>query len=259
MRRFLIAAFGIAAFSFASAAADAQQGLPNLAPPPPAPIRPYKPVAVTPPTPLNNPSFIAFRKQLGDVAAHRDRAALTKLVAQKFFWAQDKDLADPKKSGVDNLARAIGLDAPDGGGWETLGAFAGEPTATELPQQKGVFCGPADPVIDPAAFEALGKATQTDPSEWGYPLKDGLEVHAAAQANAPVIEKLGMNLVRVLPDSAPQTNPSAPPMLHVATPDGKSGYIDAQALSPLGGDQMCYSEDAGGWKVAGFFGGAAQQ
>lgn len=239
-------------------AQQSQPQLPNLRPPPPAPIKPYQPVAVTPPAPLSDPGFIAFRKQLADAAAHKDRAALSKLVvAQKFFWIQDKDLADPKKPGIDNLARAAGLDTPDAPGWDVLTAFANEPTAAESPDQKGVFCGPADPNIDPKAFEALGKATQTDPSEWGYPLKAGVEVHAAALANAPVIEKLDMNLVRVLPDSGQQGDANQP-MLHVALADGKSGFVDAQEVSPLGGDQMCYSKEAGGWKIAGYIGGMAQ-
>jgi len=180
-------------------------------PPPPPPIKPYQALAVTPPPRLDDATYSAFRKQLADVIAQKDRAALAKLVtAQNFFWIQDKDLADKRKSGIDNLAKAAGLDAKDGSGWDNLLGFANDPTAAELPQQKGVFCAPADPAVDPKAFEALGKATQTDPSDWGYPLKDGLEVHAAAQANSPVIEKLGMILVRVLPDNAPPANPNEP-------------------------------------------------
>jgi hypothetical protein len=263
MRRHLIAAaITLATLMGFAAPGFAQQGqaqLPNLRPPPPAPIKPYQAVAVTPPAPLNDPGFIAFRKALADAAAHKDRAALTKLVvAQKFFWIQDKDLADPKRSGIDNLAKAIGLDAKDGTGWDVLTGLANEPTAAESPDRKGVFCGPADPNIDPNAFEALGKTTQTDPSEWGYPLKPGAEVHAAALANAPVVGKLAMNLVRVLPDSGQQGDANQPMFLHVALPDGKSGFVDAQALSPLGGDQMCYGKDTGGWKITGYLGGVAQ-
>jgi hypothetical protein len=262
MRRRIAAAFTAAAVTMALAVAPAgaQQGqLPDFKPPPPAPIKPYKPVAVTPPAPFNDPGFAAFRKQLGDAAAHKDRAALAKLVvAQNFFWVQDKDLADKRKPGVDNLAKAIDLDAKDGSGWDVLTGFANEPSGAEMPQQKGIICAPADPVINPAEFEALGKATQTEPSDWGYPTANGVEVRAAANANAPVIEKLGMNLVRVLPDTAPPANPNDPVLLHVATPSGKAGFIDAQSLLPLGGDQMCYVRDAGGWKIAGYLGGVSQ-
>jgi hypothetical protein len=230
-----------------------------LKPPPPPPIKPYTPVAAKPPGPYDDASFQAFRKQLADIAAKKDRSALAKLVVAKgFFWVQDRDLADPKKSGVDNLANAVNLDAKDGSGWMTIGGLFNDPTAAELPDHKGVMCTPADPAIDPKAFQALGDQTQTDPSEWGYAVKDGVEVRIAPQLNAPVAEKLGLNLVHVLPDSAPPTG-DGPPFLHVATPSGKTGYVVAEELAPLGGDNICYVKDASGWKITGYFGGMAQQ
>lgn len=262
-RLFAVFAFAAALAAFAAQPCAAQQGqlpLPGFKPPPPAPIKPYQTVAVTPPVPLNDPSFTVFRNQLGEVAAHKNRAALAKMVVtQNFFWVQDKNLADPKKSGIDNLAKAIELDAPDSSGWQILDGFATEPSAAESPQQPGVFCAPADPKLDPSALEALAKATQTDPSEWGYPNQNGVEVHGAAQPNSPVIDKLGNNLVRVLPDTNPPANPNEPFFLHVATPSGKAGYVDAQSVSPLGGDQICYSKQGGAWKIAGYLGGAVQQ
>jgi hypothetical protein len=228
-------------------------------PPPQAPIKPYKPVAATPAAPYSDPSYQAFRKQLIDIAAHKDRAALAKMiVAQGFFWMQDKDLADKSKPGIDNLAKAIELDSPDGPGWDILAGFANDPTAAALPAHKGIVCAPADPTIDQKQFEELGNATQTDPTEWGYPVRDGVEVRAAAQPNAPVIEKLGLYLLRVLPDSTPPDNPNQPTFLHVATPSGKIGFVAADAIAPLGGDQICYSKEGSDWKIAGYFGGASQ-
>jgi hypothetical protein len=259
-----IAALALAAVTLFPDSSRAQQGqLPmppaGFHPPPAAPIKPYQPVSVTPPTPFNDPAFVALRKELGDTAAHKDRAALGKLVvAQDFFWIQDKNLADPQKAGIDNLAKAIALDAKDGSGWDTVTAYANEPTLAELQQHKGVFCAPADPIIDPAAFGALVKATGTDPSEWGYTTTGSVDVHAGPAANTPVAEKLGMSLLRVLPDTSAPSDPNAPLFLHVATPSGKTGYVDGQLLSPLGGDQMCYVKDAGGWKIAGYLGGASQ-
>ncbi len=267
MRRpLLVAGLSVAAVmivALTAAPVVAQQGLKlpggGLQPPPPPPIKPYQPVAVKPPTAYNDPGFVAFRKQLADVVAKKDRAALARMiVAQNFFWVQDHDLADKRKAGIDNLAKAINLDAKDGSGWDVLNGYANEPTAAELPEQKGVLCAPAAPAIDAKAFQALGEATGTDPSEWGYPINDGVDVHAAAQSSSPVIEKLGMILIRVLPDSSQPTSPDQPFLLHVATPSGKSGYIDAQQLSPLGGDEMCYAKDAAGWKIAGYVGGVAQ-
>lgn len=257
MRRLIpVAAVALAIAAMAAAPALAQQGLLPFKPPPP-PIKPYTAVTVTAPAVDNDASFAAFRKQLGEAAAKKDRAAQAPLVvAQNFFWMQDRDVADKRKSGIDNLAKAIGLGAPDGSGWELLNEYANEATAAEWPGHQGVLCAPAPPGIDPKAFQALIESTGTDPSEWGYPVNGGLDVHAAAQPSSPIAEKLGMVLVRVLPDQ-PQ-NPDGSILLHVATPSGKSGYVDAQQLSPLGSDEMCYIKDAGGWKIAGYIGGAAQ-
>jgi hypothetical protein len=269
MRRYATAAAAAAILAVSTtvalvpsaASAQGQQApqLLPLKPPPPPPIKPYTPVAAKPPLPYDDASFQAFRKQLVDIAAKKDRSALAKLVvAKSFFWIQDKDIADPKKSGIDNLAKAADLDAKDGSGWAAIGGFFNDPTAAELPDHKGVMCTPADPTIDPKAFQALGDQTQSDPSEWGYAVKDGVEVHAAAQPDAPVVEKLGLNLVHVLPDSAPPTG-NGPLFLHVATPSGKTGYISAEDLAPLGGDNICYVKDTSGWKITGYFGGMAQQ
>ena len=229
-------------------------------PPPSAPVKPYKSVAVTLPTPFDDASFIAFRKQLGEIAQHKDRAALTKVVVEKgFFWVQDKDIADKRKSGIANLATAIDLDAKDDSGWAALMGYANEPTAAALPERAGIMCGPADPNIDSKAFEALVASTQTTPPDWGYPLKDGIEVRSAGKPDAPVVEKLGLALVRVLPDTAPPPdNSNQPPFLHVALPSGKTGFVPMEALSGIGGDAMCYVKDAGGWKITGYFGGASQ-
>jgi hypothetical protein len=229
-------------------------------PPPPAPVKPYKPVAIKPPTPFADAGFVALRKQLADVAQHKDRAALAKLVvAQGFFWMQDKDLADKQKPGIDNLAKAIDLDAKDGSGWDVLAGFADEATAAPWPDRPGVMCAPANPEIDPKAFEALLDTTQTNPAEWGYPMKDGLEVRSAPKPDAPATEKLGMTLVRVIPAAAPPGDANqAQTFLPVVTPTGKTGFVAIEAFAGLGGDEMCYSKDAGGWKITGYFGGAGE-
>src|SRR5690349_1829014 len=76
----------------------------------PAPAQAYKPVTVQLPKPLADPSFEAFRKQLVTIAQKKDRAGLGRVVAQNFFWIpEDQDAADNRKSGIENLAKAIGL------------------------------------------------------------------------------------------------------------------------------------------------------
>jgi hypothetical protein len=234
-------------------------GLQPLPPPPPAPIKPYAPVPITLPLEFNDPSFIAFRKSLGDIAQHKDRTALAKLIVAKgFFWLQDKDLADPGKPGIDNLAKAIDLDSKSGSGWEIIAEAADEQTAAEYPPQKGTFCAPAPPGFDRQAFATLLQATGTeaDMAEWGFPIDNGAEVRAEAKPTAPVIDKMGLYFVRVLPDTAPADPTAASSFLHVALPSGKTGYVAIAAIAPLATDRICYVKDASGWKITGYIGGA---
>jgi hypothetical protein len=225
----------------------------------PAPPKPYKLVPVTLAPPYNDPSFEAFRKQLADIASRKDRAALARLVvARNFFWMGEKgDRANRRKSGIDNLAAAIDLDAKDGSGWATLAEAAGEATLEPMSERKGVLCAPASPSFDEKAAEQLAKDTGTEPDDWGYPLKPGLEVRAAPQADAPVIEQLGMHLIRVMPEDEPHAGAQQPepPLIRVVTPSGKVGYALEEALSSLDIEQICYIKEATGWKIAGYAGG----
>ena len=80
-------------------------------------------------------------------------------MAQGFFWLQDKDLADKRKSGIDNLAKAIGLDAKDGSGWEMLDGYATDPTGMPMPDRQGVVCSPADSDF---RYERVRRLAQVD-------------------------------------------------------------------------------------------------
>ena len=237
--------------------AAAQQPKPQQqAAPKVAPAKPYKPVALKLPAPTTDPSFEAFRKELGAIAQKKDRASLAKLVvAQGFFWeGENGDKADKKKSGADNLAAALGLAAKDSDGWDLLGGYSADPTTMPYAEKQGVVCAPADPTFEEKELEDLAKATQTDPGDWGFPVTDGVEVRAEPKANAPVSEKLGLFFVRVLPDEVPAAQNQAP-MLKIVTPAGKVGYVSGDAVAPLGNDQLCYVKDGAGWKIAGFIGG----
>jgi hypothetical protein len=218
----------------------------------PAAGKPYKVVAISAPPQVSDASFEAFRKQLGTVVEKKDRKALAGLVVQDFFWLGEKgDRADKKKPGIDNLAKAIQLDGKDAPGWELLGAAAGDPTGTPYPDRKDTVCSPADPTFSMDEFEALVKSTGTEEDDWAFPAQQGIEVHASAQPNSPVVEKLGMHFVRVVQEQTAQQSP----MVRVITPSGKSGFVSPDALNPLGNDQLCFSKDAGGWKISGFVGG----
>jgi hypothetical protein len=232
-------------------------GQPQVAPP-----KPYKLVAVTLPPPYSDPSFDAFRKQIADIASHKDRAGLAKLITNTFFWMGEKgDKANKRKPGIDNLAAAIDLDSKNGGGWDILAEAANETTLEPIPDRKGVMCSPASPSYDQKGAAQNAKATGTDFADWGFPIKGGADVHAAAQANSPVIEKIGSVLLRVMPEEPPpgaQGNAPPPPgstFVRVVTPSGKVGYVADNALGSLDVDQLCYIKDASGWKIAGYAGG----
>lgn len=240
----------------------AQQGAPQApkgAPQAPtlAPPKPYKAISVTLPAPANDSSFEAFRKQLADIANRKDRAGLAKmLVTQGFFWENENgDKADGKKASIDNLAAAIGLDSGSDG-WDSIAAAAQEPTLESYTDRKGVMCGPASPEYDEKALDEVTKATQTDVAEWGFPSRAGVEVRGSAQPNAPVVEKLALNLVRVMPEPTPPgTTPNPGPFLRIVTPAGKVGYVPADSIAPLTSDQICYVKDGNSWKIAGYIGG----
>ncbi len=222
----------------------------------PAPPKPYKAIPVTPEQPYNDPSFTAFRKQLGDIASRKDRAALARLVVRNFFWLGEKgDKADKKKSGIDNLSAAIDLDAKEGSGWEGLVEAANESSLEPMPGRNGIMCAPAIPKFDEMAADQMAKDTGTDPSDWGYPTKPGVEVRDAAKADARVIEKLGLYLVRVMSEPLGSGAPKQEPQfLRVVTPSGKVGFVPEELFSSLETDQLCYIKDATGWKIAGFAG-----
>ena len=251
------AVLAVAALLPATTAAQAQS--PRQGQPPPAAVKPYKIVPITLPQPLKDAGFEAFRKQLDDAAKRKDRAALAKLVvAQGFFWDRENgDGADKKKPGVDNLAAALGLNNKDGAGWDMLAGYAAEPTVSPSPDHKGASCAPADPGFNDKELTELLKATQTDVPDWGYPVSNGIEVRAAPQASAAVIDKLGLHFVHVLTDSTPAAAVNS--FVRVATPSGKTGFVPVDTIAPLGNDQICYLKEAGGWKIGGYIGGGEPQ
>lgn len=234
---------------------QSQKGAPQQAQQPPvAPPAPYTALAVAPPQPYTDPGLTALRKELVAIAQRKDRPALARhVLAQGFFWLKESGNAAGKKTGIEALATALSLAAKDGSGWESLGAFAEDETAAPYPDRPNTVCSPAGPQFNPADLEKLAETTKTDIGEWGFTAEENVEVRAAAQQNSPVIEKLGMIFVRVMPDTAPNASQE---FMRVVTPSGKVGFAAAEAINPLGSDQLCYGKDAAGaWKIVGMIGG----
>jgi hypothetical protein len=231
-------------------AAQQQQAMPQF-----APVKPYKKVAVTLPPPVNEPALDALRKQLADIAQRKERAALAPLiVSQGFFWEHEAGNAiDENKSSLDNFAAAMGLDAGDGSGWEVLLDYANEPTAHAVRDRQDLVCSPTMPDFNDEEFLDVVRATDTDPAEWGFPMKDGLDARETAKPDSKLAEKLGMHFVRVMPD----INASPSDLLRIVTPSGKVAYTQGEELSPLGIDQLCYVKEGDAWKIAGYVGEGA--
>lgn len=222
---------------------------------------PYAPVAIKLPVPLEDASFVAFRKQLAAIAQRRDRAALARLLVRTgFFWERpDGDAADKKKSAFANFAAAIGLDDADDPdtGWDTIAIYAQDPTVAPLRHRPGVVCGPADPDFDVAALQALIDRTQTDVSDWVYPLTERLALLAEPRDDAPIVETVGPVFVRILPVEAP-LDTAAAEFVRVLAPSGRSGFVRVDGLASLGVSQICYVKDGGAWRITGVVGDAEQ-
>ena len=220
---------------------------------------PYQAIPVKLAKPLGDPALEAFRKEVTEIVKKKDRAALAgKVVTKGFFWErEDTNVADPKKSGIDNLAAALGLDTKDGPGWELLGIYLADSTAEPVTDTPGVVCSPAAAAYNEKDFEQVIQATKSDPTEWAYPTAAGLEMRAKPDSKAAVVEKLAAVLLRMYPD---ETQPeSAADWMRLVAPSGKMGYALVTSLMPLVSDQLCYTKEASGWRIAGYRGGAAEQ
>ncbi len=67
---------------------------------------------------------------------------------------------------------------------------------------------------------------------------------------APVVDKLGLAFVRLLPDPSG----AGASFFRVLTPGGKNGYAALDQIVPFGNDQLCFAKEGGAWKIGGFIG-----
>lgn len=259
MHRVLCAVTAIALGSVASVPAASQTLSPSkpAARPGAAALpqeKPYPPVAIAMTAAPMDASFAAFRAQLAAAAKTRRYAELTGLVAaQGFFWEGDRSGGfDPRRTALENLAAAIGLERGAGGGWVTLASIAGLADAAPMASRPGVVCAPALPEYDVAEFERLVAATDVPVVQWAYPSTPETAVRAAPRANGAVVEALAPSLVRVL-DRDPSLPDARTEWLRVATPSGRTGFVAPGFLMPLRSERLCYSKDATGrWRIAGY-------
>lgn len=100
--------------------------------------------------------------------------------------------------------------------------------------------------------------TRSDGADWAYPRGDGLEVRAAAQADAAVIETLGLHFVRVLGAERQSTGHRRPgaAWTEIATPGGRTGFVPPGSLLAAAPARLCYVKDiTGRWRISGYVAG----
>jgi hypothetical protein len=219
---------------------------------------PYQPVAVTLPAASDDAGFVAFRHSLIKVAKARVYSDLARLVVRRgFFWDRDFGGAfDPAKSGVENLAVAVGLEARNGAGWGTLAAFAAEVTTKPEPSRPGVVCSPGQPTFSEPEFDRLLDLTGTAGSDWHYPRGNATAVYAAPRVDSTVIETLGLYFVRVLREGTGAVGGNVAVWQRVLTPTGKIGFVDRTVLLGLEPRRLCYRKDVTGlWQIGGYISG----
>ena len=178
--------------------------------------------------------------KLAEIAQKRDRAALAERVAADFFWIPETiDLADKQRPAIENVAKALRLDAPDDVGWDMISAHAGEATAAAHPQHNGLICSPLEASFDDVAADELADVTQTDATDWVFPIRDGVEVRSGDRQDAAMIETLGLYLVRAICERF--AGNAVLSVIKVLTPSGRVGFVPLTSVLPIGGaaDVLC--------------------
>ena len=134
-----------------------------------------------------------------------------------------------------------------------------EAAVEPLPSRSGVVCAPARPGYDSVAYARLLDTTFTSAIDWAYPSAGQTPVRVAPQRDAAVVATLGPHFVQLLgfegADSEPA--PGRSQWAHVATPDGRTGFVAPASLMSLTTEQLCYMKDQiAGWRIAGYITGA---
>ena len=215
-----------------------------------APVRPYAPVAVTPPPLQPDDALDTFRAEVVKAARGRVYAELARLTAaQGFFWLREfEGRFDPRRPGVDNLALALRLEHNGGAGWAELEQLAGEERMLPLESRPGVVCAPGKPAFDGLAFDRLVQDTRTIPEDWAYARVPDVAVRAAPRNEAPALEILGLHFVRVLDRTGGWPK--------VVAPGGVTGFVPPGALRTFDATLLCYGKDGTGrWSIVGVIGG----
>jgi hypothetical protein len=229
---------------------------------------PYPEVKVQAPAPFKPDATLdAMRKAFADAVRRQDAKALFALVSPNFTWTADGEPAeqfDAKQDGLTNFKVAFGFrefgkaeDSDSGDAfWIVLDDAASDPDLTPRDDNPEMACGPAtanivdEDVRDRATEEIAGEGESL---EWVYTLKEiTLTEQPTGGGTVAKVSNIAMPVVSRYP--VPRAGENLPTSFYeVLLPSGKTGWIDADGVDPVGDDRICYGKDkAGAWKIVGY-------
>ena len=207
---------------------------------------------------MTDDSFDAMRKQLGEAAQRKDRAAMARLVVGPgFFWLREgRNAANKRKSGLDNLSAALGLDNQQAAGWEILSGYAEDPTVSPSPRHDGALCAPAEPAYDLHRARGAARGDQYRRDRLGL---SGVGRHRRARGAAGQRADDSTSSAFISCASCRTRRPTRRPTCASPRRSGKIGFVSIDSIAPIGNDQVCYVKDGGVWKIGGYVGGGEPQ
>lgn len=229
---------------------------------------PYPEVKVKPLAPFKSDSALdAMRKSLAGAVGRKDASALFALVGPDFFWTADGSPAEQYDSSLDALTnfkvafgfRAHGENKDSDGAaafWGVLDDAVSDPSLAAADDEPGIACGPVTAeVIDEGVRDRAQQeiADKDEDVVWVYTLKEiALTEKSTGGDTVSTVSNVALPVFSRYP--APKAGAELPASFYeVLLPSGKTGWIDADGVDPLGIDRLCYGKDeAGAWKIVGY-------
>jgi len=215
-------------------------------------------------------AFEAMRKKLSEAVSNKDAQALFALVAPTFVWTFQGGASDQFDMGRDALHnfkvvfgfRPQGADADgpveNGPFWDALAAFANDRTYYQDPQAGNLVCGPTTAnAVDENVMEQARKKLEVgeEVAEWYFTVAPTTVAKAPNDSGPPVMKIGTVALPALSVYPAPQEGKPAVPATHleVLLPNGKTGWVAANAVRPWDSERLCYAKTpAGEWKIAAY-------
>ncbi len=184
-----------------------------------------------------DPSFLKFRNDLKDIIAHKDAAALTKLLAA------DIKLDFGGGHGVAAFQKQWKLSDPNSELWPALSLVVDQGGNFD---SKIKFCAPYSYSAFPSDLDGMDKVVVTT---------QGAVMRAAAKPDASVVRQLDHDLLTVKGSAKPQHEAGPDDWAEVTDAKGAHGFVRARDVrSPL--DYRAFFEKRKGkWLVTTFLAG----